>query len=104
MKARIPIMSNNDKKRLKAEIKLEIDKEWKKREEQLQVDFTRKIFKIFCRVLNENNGFGKGRCLDVINGVTDYLEKTRKDEVWLEHLDRYVIDYMGVPFERDYSD
>ena len=32
------------------------------------------------------------------------LEKEKTDEIFWEHLDRYVIDYLGIPFERDYSD
>ena len=99
MKARIP-MSNKARKSLEQEARLVCAKEIEKQ----QKDFTRKIFKIICRVLNEQHGFGKKRCLTLIGYITALLESSHTDEVFWEHLDRYVIDYMGIPFERDYSD
>ena len=46
MKARIPMLSENDKKKLKAEIKHEIDKDFEEREKQIHVDLTRRILKL----------------------------------------------------------
>lgn len=103
MKARIPILSEKDKKKIKKEIQHEIDKEWTAREEQLYIDLTRRILKTFIYVMNEKYGFGTKRIADLVGDFTAKLEQTSKDEVFWEHIDKVVIDQLGLHFERDYT-
>lgn len=37
-------------------------------------------------------------------GAADSLPGVTEDEIFWEHIDREVIDYLGFPFERDYTD
>ena len=104
MKARIPMLSENDKKKLKAEIKHEFDKDFEEREKQIHVDLTRRILKTFIYVMNEKYGFGTKRLAALVADFTAKLDESSKDEVFWEHIDKVVIDNLGIPFERDYTD
>ena len=47
MRARIPILSEKDKKKIVAEAERELEKKWKQREDELSVELTRRIIKVF---------------------------------------------------------
>ena len=104
MKARVPILSENNKKKIVAEAERELEKRWKKREDELSVELTRRIIKVFIYVMNEKYGFGKKRLLRLIGDFTKKLEETKTDEVFWEHIDKVVIDYLNIPLERDYTE
>lgn len=99
MKARIPI-SKKQKEYLRNEAQIVIQEEVEKQRN----DFTRKLFKLMCYVLNEKHGFGKMRLSHLINDIGELVEESDTDEIFWEHLDRHIIDRMGLPFDRDYSD
>lgn len=99
MKARIPI--TNAQKRL---VREEARREYKKIAEKEREDMTRRICKTILFVLNRDFGFGLQRCSRLFNAFAEHLEHSSEDEVYWEHIDRIVIDQMGMPFERDYTD
>lgn len=98
MKARIP-MNSREKKQLKQELRQAVQEEY----EAVRQDETRRIFKLFCYVLHSRFGFKK-RCMDVISDVEKTSKERKEDPVFWEHIDRYVIDQMGIPFEREKID
>ena len=104
MRARIPILSEKDKKKIVAEAERELEKKWKQREDELSVELTRRIIKVFIYVMNERYSFGKKRLLQLIGDFTEKLEQTKTDEVFWEHIDKVVIDYLKIPLERDYTE
>ncbi len=99
MNAHIP-MNRKQKNALRKEAQLIIQEEIEKQRN----DFTRKVFKLMCYVLNEDNDFGKKRLTKLINNIGNLIKESDEDEIFWEHLDRHVIDRMGMPFERDYSE
>lgn len=103
MKARVPRISVKEKKKLKAEIKLEVDRIWKEVEQEKENDITRRVLKTIIYALNTEYGYGIKRISRLFNSFTKMLEESSKDEVYWEHIDRVVIDKLGLPFERDYT-
>ena len=104
MRARVPHFSGNEKKKMKAEIKFEVDKAWKQVEEQKEYELTRRILKTFIYVMHEKHGYGTKRLAALVADFTAKLDESSSDEVYWEHIDRVVIDRLGIPFERDYTD
>jgi hypothetical protein len=104
MKARVPRLSKKDKKKIKAEIAHELDKDWEEREQLISAELTRRIIKTFLFVMHEKHGYGKQRLIELIGNFTEKLDETSKDEVYWEHIDRVIIDRLGIPFERDYTE
>lgn len=103
MKARIPKISGNDRKRLLSEVEIEVKKAWEKVEEEKTIDITRRVLKTIIYTLNTEYGYGIKRISRLFNSFTKMLEESRKDEVYWEHIDRVVVDKLGLPFERDYT-
>ena len=67
-------------------------------------DMTRRFFKLFCASLNKEYGFGKGRLMVLIDRVEKMSEEGKNDEVFWTHIDNFLIDQMGIAFDReDYS-
>lgn len=58
MKARIPRISESEKKKIKSEIKLEIDRIWKEVEQKKENDITRRVLKTFIYVMHNEFGYG----------------------------------------------
>ena len=52
MKARIPMISESKKKKLRSEIKVEVDKIWKEVEQEKENDITRRVLKTFIFVMH----------------------------------------------------
>lgn len=103
MKARVPRISVKEKKKLKAEIKLEVDRIWKEVEQKKENDITRRVLKTLIYVLNTEYGYGIKRISRLFASFTKMLEESDKDEVYWEHIDRVVVEDLGLPFERDYT-
>ena len=103
MKARIPKISGNDRKRMLSEVEIEVKKAWEKVEEEKTIDITRRVLKTIIYKLNTEYGYGIKRISRLFNSFTKMLEESSKDEVYWEHIDRVVIDDLGLPFERDYT-
>lgn len=104
MKARIPRLSNNEKKRMKSEIKFEVEKIWDEMEQKKEDDLTRRILKTFIYVLHEKYGYGIKRLSALVKEFTSMLEHSSEDNVYWEHIDKVVIDELKIPFKRDYTD
>ena len=103
MKARIPKISGNDRKRMLSEVEIEVKKAWEKVEEEKTIDITRRVLKTIIYKLNTEYGYGIKRISRLFNSFTKMLEESNKDEVYWEHIDRVVVDKLGLPFERDYT-
>ena len=103
MKARIPKISGNDRKRMLSEVEIEVKKKWEEVEQEKSTDITRRVLKTMIYVLNTEYGYGIKRISRLFNSVTKMLEESSKDEVYWEHIDRVVVDKLGLPFERDYT-
>lgn len=97
MKARISVLSKNQQKKALAEIDKMTDEVIEKKMAQV----TRRLLKLVCHVLNEHFRFGKHRLSLVINEIGKLSTEHDDDELFYEHLDRIVIDYLGLPFERE---
>lgn len=54
-----------------------------------------------CAVYNELYGHGKVRCMRAITRISELADKHKDDEVFWAHIDRVVIDQMGLGFERE---
>ena len=91
MKARVPRISVKEKKKLKAVIKLEVDRIWKEVEQKKENDITRRVLKTLIYVLNTEYGYGIKRISRFFASCTKMLEESDKDEVYWEHIDRVVV-------------
>ena len=103
MKARIPKISGNDRKRMLSEVEIEVKKAWEKVEEEKTIDITRRVLKTIIYTLNTEYGYGIKRISRLFNSFTKMLENSNNDEVYWEHIDRVVVNKLGLPFERDYT-
>lgn len=92
MRARIPI-SNKVKKMVHEEAKKEYEKQCN--------DATRRVFKLFCVALNQMHGFGQKRILGTIQCVEDLSVESQRDEVFWSHVDRIVVEKIGINFEKE---
>lgn len=99
MKAHIPISCE-----MRRKINKEAEKAARKEIERERNDLTRRLFKLMLYCLNEKHHFGQKRCLETLGAITELVERSDTDEVFWEHIDRVVIDYLKMPFERDYTD
>ena len=93
MKARLPIRFNNKQK---AAIREEVAQELQ-RQEQGNV---RRIFKLLCASLHEEYGFGKTRCMRIIDRITKTAAEHEQDEVYWHHIDT-LMEQLGIAFERE---
>ena len=96
MKARIPAAARLSKRQMSA-LREAADEAVKQREQER----IRRLFKLMCISLNELYGFGKRRLECVLGQISDLAEEHDRDEVYWAHVDRVVIDGLGVKFERE---
>lgn len=96
MKAHIPL-KNKLAKRTQKDMLALAEQELNKK----QFGFTRRLFKAFCYCLNRDFGFGKKRLEFLIDSVNKLMNEVLTDECFWEHLDRVVIDELGMDFERE---
>ena len=62
----------------------------------------RRTFKLIAVRLNERYGFGQKRLTELFNLCGEVSKNERlKDPVFWEHIDRKVIDELGLAFERE---
>lgn len=100
MKARVDPLTCKQKK----VIHDEMVREYKKVAAEERDEMARRIIKTMIFCLNQEFGFGVGRCARVFRAFTEHMDTSKDDEVYWEHIDRVVIDQMKLPFERDYTD
>jgi hypothetical protein len=99
MKAHIPVSCKQ-----KRQIHDEMVREYQKVAEEERKDITRRICKTMIFCLNKEFGFGLKRCARAFDSFAQHIDSSRDDEVFWEHIDRVVIDQLGLPFDRDYTD
>ena len=99
MKAMLPVFS---KKQMDAAHK-KLQMEYAKVANEERKNVTRRIFKVMACALYEQFGFGKKRIAKVVRVMTEMLENSHNDGVFWEHVDKLVVDYLDIPFERDYT-
>lgn len=99
MKAHIPL-SGKMKKDALAEIKVAVAKE----RDRVAQQIVRRTLKLVLFELHNNYGFGLNRLNKLMKGVEDLTLKANEDEIFWEHIDRELIDRVGLTFEeRDYT-
>jgi hypothetical protein len=86
-------LDRQTERRMKIEIQKELEKQ---RDENV-----RRIFKLFCVALNQQYGFGKIRSTRLIMKVAELIEQSKTDEIFWYHIDKKVIDSMGILFDRE---
>lgn len=93
MKARIPPRPlTNKQRRACAEVVKDLL-------EKQEFGRTHRTYKVFCYVLNRRFGFSKNRLNVMINEITELLKESETDEVFWEHLDRVIINEIGMDFK-----
>lgn len=99
MKAHIPLPAAT-RKQIKTEAKKLVKKEWSKQEERA----LRRDMKLTLYVLYQFFGFGFSRLSKVIIERGTLAKEYDTDEIFWEHIDRLLIDQIGLPLERDYTE
>ena len=64
-------------------------------------DMAQRFFKLFCVCLNQEFGFGKYRLSKLIQAVNDVSTEREQDEIFWAHIDRIVIEYIGLDFKKE---
>lgn len=93
MKANIPMRFTNKQK---AAIRDSVAQELK----QQSQENVRRIFKLLCASLHEEYGFGKKRCMRIIDRISKTASEHDHDEVYWHHIDT-LMEQMGIPFARE---
>lgn len=93
MKARIPMQFTNKQK---AAIREGVAAELRKQGQ----DNIRRVFKLLCASLHEEYGFGKIRCMRIIDRINKTAAEHEQDEVYWHHIDT-LMEQLGIPFQRE---
>ena len=65
----------------------------------------RRYYKLVAIALNNKFGFGKKRILEVFDEISELSRQREQDEVFWAHMDKIVINQIGLEFEREnYND
>ncbi len=101
MKARTPYFRTAKEKKM---IRDEIMREYRKIEAEKRYEMAERCLKIFLLVLHRDYGFGPKRANEFYRACGELLASSYEDEVFWEHVDKVVIDYLGITeFTRDYT-
>lgn len=80
----------------------DIEKFIDRKVEEERHGMTRRVFKAFIYVLNIEFGFGVGRINRLIAKVNQIFHEEDGDNfAFWRHIDHHVIDFMGIPFDRE---
>lgn len=71
--------------------------------ERQKNDLIRRCFKLFDVVLHEEFGFGLSRLSRLHNCINEKVDEMKDDEIFWEHIDKELIDQVGMPYPRDYT-
>ena len=100
MKARIPLPS-----KVQQQVKVEVAAEWKKIQQEKNVEMAQRCLKVFLYVLNRDYDFGKKRLTDFYNRCGEFMKTADTNDVFWEQIDRVIIDtYDFKELGRDYTD
>ena len=61
----------------------------------------RRYYKLVAIALNNKFGFGKKRILEVFDKISELSKQREQDEVFWAHMDKIVINQIGLEFERE---
>jgi len=64
------------------------------------LDEMRRYFKIVCVVLHKH-GYGKNRLNQIIGEIGELAAQAENDEIFWEHIDKLLIDQMGINFDKE---
>lgn len=85
-------------------IRREIDRISKEQVEKERHGFSRRVFKVMIYVLNTEFGFGVTRLKRAVDGMQELFESEEHNPVFWRQIDHHVIDFLGIPFERESTD
>ena len=94
MKARVP---GRVTKRQEGVIRNKVRDEYQRQGQEM----SRRIFKLFCVALNQRFGFGKYRLSRLLNEVSVLSNEKQHDEVFWSHIDKVIIEQIGIEFPRE---
>lgn len=97
MKARLP---HRVTKRQEGVIREKVKDEYQRQGQEM----SRRIFKLFCVALNKQFGFGKYRLSRLLCEVGALSDEKQRDDVFWSHIDRVVIEQIGIEFPRENYD
>ena len=83
-------------KKQKAAIRETVAEELRRQEQ----DNIRRIFKLLCASLHEEYGFGKVRCMRIIDRINKTAAAHEKDEVYWHHIDT-LMEQLGIDFAKE---
>lgn len=93
MKARIPMQfTNKQKAAIREGVAAELQRQGQ--------DNIRRVFKLLCASLHAQYGFGRVRCMRIIDRINTTAAKHEQDEVYWKHIDT-LMEQMGIPFQRE---
>ena len=96
MKSRLPASISLTNRQRAAAQSLAMETVEKQSQQQM-----RRFFKLMCASLNRQYCFGKGRCMNLVQEIAKLAAEHATDEEFWYHLDRVVIDEIGMEFERE---
>jgi len=96
MRSRLPAVNRITNSQRKALVEF-AEKEIEERTQ----DRIRKILKLMCYTLNREYGYGKHRLTTTCLGIEKISLEKDDDEVFWAHIDRVVIDELGMEFDRE---
>ena len=64
-------------------------------------DLMRRFFKLLCIILNDEHGLGRKRLYKIVGRIQELANERANDEVFWFHVDRKVIDEIGMDFNRE---
>ena len=97
MKARLP---QKISKRQEGVIREKVKDEYQRQGQEM----SRRIFKLFCVSLNKQFGFGKYRLSRLLADISELSDAKRHDEVFWSHIDKVIIEQIGINFPRENYD
>lgn len=62
---------------------------------------TRRFFKLFMCVMHDDFGFGVSRLNRLVHRVNELSAEAENNPIFWKEIDHTVIDYMGIPFDRE---
>lgn len=92
MKAHIPVSKN---------VRREINRLTDEYVKDHKQGFMRRVLKAVYYTLNRDFGFGKARIHRLDAALWTLMNESQTDEAFFEHLDRVVIDELGVDLKRE---
>lgn len=84
-------------KQFQQRIRDEVEAEFQKQSN----DMAQRVFKLFCVALHQTFGFGKYRLSRQLQAVNELSTEREQDEIFWTHVDRIVIEYIGLDFPRE---